>query len=106
MTGLHDVDEYIQAQLLLAVRNPRSSQVSVCVSTLIVQFLSGSEHHNACPQTWRDVRGKGQFKAFIQHLPDTSTLNVLEHVAEVFNGGGMFKLLPLKCLFSRVDMIT
>lgn len=63
VTGLHDVDEYIQAQLLLAVSTQRCVFVvhlSVCDVTLTPVCLSGSEHHNSRPETWRDVCGQGE----------------------------------------------
>lgn len=61
VTGLHDVDEYIQAQLLLAVSTEVCFiHLSLCDVMLTAVCLTGSEHHHPCPETWRDVRGQGE----------------------------------------------
>lgn len=52
VTGLHDMDEYIQAQLLLAVSDIQRHACSICVS--LTRFI-GPKYHHARLETRRHI---------------------------------------------------
>ncbi len=61
MTGLHDVDEFIQAQLLLAVG-----------LTFAPLIIVGFEYYHACVETWRLLCCEGCCSPLIVDVEDLS----------------------------------